>query len=166
MKIMCFERTFRPYEVVVGVHPRVIRCVRETIRTGDGNTRRCRDTCRIQYVDTEPFRGLQVLPPFGDELNLCPRQDLLSPHRSIPATIRDKSDTLSIRRPARIDVVKISVGKLKGISSLGWHYPELMPRPPEIGRVHNSLAVRREIRPGLPRSLFIMNFARFGPRFS
>src|SRR5437588_5327040 len=40
-----------------------------------------------------------------------------------------------------------------------------MPRPAEIGCVNDSLTVRRKIRPRLPRSFFIMYFARFGARF-
>src|SRR5205085_11771796 len=40
-----------------------------------------------------------------------------------------------------------------------------MPRLPKIRRVHNSLAVRREIRSGLPRSFLIMYFVRVGAQF-
>ena len=106
---MCFERPLRTHKVIVSVHPCVIGCVRETVLTDDENTRRCGNTRGIQYLDTEPSHGFQITFVLGDELTLRARQDFLSPERSIPAAIGDEGDTFSIRRPARIDVVKFSV---------------------------------------------------------
>src|SRR5947207_12051801 len=109
MEIMCFDRPLRTNKVIVSVHPGVIGCERHTVLIGDENTRRRENTRAIQHVETELSHGFQITFILGYKLTLRARQDLLSPQRSIPATIGDERDTLSIRRPARVDVVKFSV---------------------------------------------------------
>src|SRR5271169_1690205 len=47
----------------------------------------------------------------------------------------------------------------KGVAALRWHEPKLVPLLPQIRRVHDSLTVRREIRPRLPVSLLVVDFA-------
>src|SRR5438094_10222442 len=37
-----------------------------------------------------------------------------------------------------------------------------MPLLSKVRGVHQALAIRRKIRPGLPRSFFVMDFVRFG----
>ena len=54
---MCFDRPLRADKVVVSAHPRIIRCVRETILAGDENTRRRRQACRIQHADDNFVRS-------------------------------------------------------------------------------------------------------------
>src|SRR5947207_11019723 len=40
-----------------------------------------------------------------------------------------------------------------------------MPLLAQVGCVHDAFAVRRKVRPGLPGSFFVMDFARLGSRF-
>ena len=164
VKVMRFKRPLGSSKAVVGVHPRIVRCIGPPIRPGDEDPRGKRLSVRIDHAQRQPSRRLLKFPLASHQLGLRSARDPLNPQRSISIAIRDERNLRPIRRPPRIRVVEVPVRNRKGIPTRGRHHPKLMPLPSQIGRVHHPRPVRRKVRARPPRGLFIMNFARLGAR--
>src|SRR5258708_1842924 len=79
--------------------------------------------------------------------------------------VADKGDEFSIRRPARVGIVPITIGNWERVAALCRHHPQVLPLTAEIGAVDHARAVGGKIRAGFPAGFFVMNFARFGAGF-
>src|SRR5262249_50480625 len=102
----------------------------------------------------------QIFPLFNDELGLCTSGNGLNPQAGIAAPVGDEGDFRSVRGPAGICVVVITIGDWENVSSRGGHEPELMPRGPQIRGIDLPFPVWREIGAGFPVRLLIVDFVR------
>ncbi len=164
MKVVRFERPFGADEIVIRVHPGVIGSVCAPVFADYENTRRRRTPGSVQHRDAQFANGLEVMFLFYQDLRLRAARNVLHPQRRIAATIRDKGNTFSIRRPSRRNVVEITIGKRKGVATVGRNHPQLVPLLPQIRRIHDAFAVGRKIRPRFPGGFFIVNLARLQRR--
>src|ERR1700722_16072975 len=117
MKVERFERPFGTDEIVIRVHPCVMGSVSAAVFADYEDTRRRRMPGSVQHRDAQFANGLEVMFLFYQDLRLRPARNVLHPQRRIAATIRDKGNTFSIRRPSRRDVVEITIGKWKRVAA-------------------------------------------------
>src|SRR5246127_2662645 len=164
VKVVSFEGGLAAVEAVVGMHPSVARSIGASVLTGDRDARRSFTAALIKHDDFETSHRHQVLSALDHELVLGTTERLLDPQGGVPAAIRNESDLLAIRRPARIDVVEVSIRKRKRIATLSGHHPQLVPSLADVGRIDNALAVGRESWSCFPGSFFVMNLARLRSR--
>src|SRR4029453_3943979 len=97
---------------------------------------------RVKHTEDDLPRVSQIPPLFHQKVMLCPTRHLLNPKRRFSVAIGNKRDFLAVRRPARIDVVEVTIGKRESISALRWHHPELMPCPAKIRGINDPLPIR------------------------
>ena len=117
---------------------------------------------RIEHRNTQfPHRLRYAF--FGQELRLRAAGNFLRPEGSVAIAIGNESNMLSVRRPARRDIVEVAVRKMKSIAALRRHDPQLMPLLSEIRRVNDALTVGRKVRPRLPGGFFVVDLGASAP---
>src|SRR5215469_6060789 len=162
IEIVRFKPTFGAIETIVGVHPSVVWPVSPTVLCRNENPRCYRRPAWIRDMQTHFSHRPRVPSLASHTFALCTSGDRLNQQRCIAATVRNECDLGTVWRPSRICIVVVSIGNGKRVATGRWHHPKLVPRPSQIGCVHNAFAVGRKVRTRLPGCLFVVDLVRFG----
>ena len=96
MKVVGFNATFAAVEIIIGVHPGVIRGIGQAIFRCDKNARRSRLARRVAHRNGKMGGRPEIVADFGDQLPLSAAGNVFYPERDVAAAVGDESNVLAI----------------------------------------------------------------------
>src|SRR5262245_46930286 len=105
---MIFERLKAAIETIVRVHPGLIRGISTSIRSDHTDARRHSLSVLIPDTQLQPGNVSHVVTFRSINASSGAADNILDPERSISALVADISNSVAIRREARLGPIKLT----------------------------------------------------------
>ena len=143
VEIMRLVGALAPVEAVIGVDPGILRCMKQAGRIGHADARRSRIAAGIVQVEMHTRHRHKVLARRRPEGVRRPAGHGDQGNFRIAGAIGDEGDAAAVRRPARAGLIPGIISQRQRIAAAGRHQPQVVPRAPLVGAVHQPRAVGR-----------------------
>ena len=153
MEVADFARELRAVVKLVAVHPRILWRVPAGVAAENRHAHRGRATVGVRGRERDRGHRVQSLAALRDDRRSRAADEILHVERGVAVFVADVCDSLSVRGPAGVAAVEVTVSQRQRRRIVGRREPELVPLPAVVIREQDPLAVRADLRPRGPGGL-------------